>query len=145
MKKKLKTFALENSEGKLNQYDMLWTKKFNHTKGQCLTPYFLPSNISSYAGIEGCDLNCRSPQFTPEEGNKITEAFFTTATIALIFNLLTFITILIGGARHAISPSVSLHHIIFVTHVCCILPNLFNLMISNIFGIHEISCQRDGK
>ena len=136
---------LKNSDGNLNKFDVLWNKKFNHTKEQCLAPYFLPSNISSYEGIEGCDLNCRSPQFTSEERSLITRSFFLIATIALIFNLLTLITILIGGARHAISPSVSLHHIIFVTHICCILPNLYNLMISNVFGIQKISCQNDGK
>ena len=136
---------LKTPEGKLDIGDMIWNMKFNHSKGQCLAPYFLPSNISSYEGIEGCDLNCRSPQFTSEESSNITNSFFTTSCIALIFNLLTLITILIGGTRLAMTPSVSLHHVIFVIHICCIIPNIYNLMISNLFGIQKISCQSDGK
>jgi len=42
------------------------------------------------------------------------------------------------------TPSVSLHHVIFVIHICCIIPNIYNLMISNLFGIQKISCQSDG-
>ena len=135
----------ERKFSRIYDHEALWSLKFNHTKGQCLSPYFLPSNASSYHAIEGCDLNCKSPQFTIEEAERISKAYSITSTIALVFNLLAFITILIGGPMDAISPNVHVHHIMFVTHICCILPNLFNLMVANIAGKENISCQNDGK
>ena len=122
----------------------VWFLKFDHTKPQCLSPYLLPSNISSYSEIEGCDLSCKSTQFTLEERMFVSNRYSIATIIALILNLLAVATILIGPDQ-AVFPSASLHHIVLVMNICCILPNLFNLLITNILGIENVSCRADGK
>ena len=135
----------DQSYNSISDHESRWSHRFNHTKGQCFYPYLLPSNESHYDGIEGCELNCKSPQFTSDEREKVSNSYFIATMIALISNLLAFITILIGGAGRAIVPSFSLNHIVLVMQICCILPNVFNLTISNIFGIQAVSCRNDGK
>ena len=57
----------DQSYNSISDHESRWSHRFNHTKGQCFYPYLLPSNESYYDGIEGCDLNCKSPQFTSDE------------------------------------------------------------------------------
>ena len=146
--KALEDIKDSNSDRKFSRiydHEALWLLKFNHTKGQCLSPYLLPSNVSSYYAIEGCDLNCKSPQFTKDEAEEISKAYSITSAIALVFNILTFITMLIHAPMEAIFPNVHIYHTIFVAHICCIFPNLFNLIMANIVGKENVSCQNDGK
>ena len=129
----------------IHKHKNLWSLIFNQTKGKCLDPYFLPSNESFYEGIEGCDLNCQSPQFTKEERDFVTNKYFTFISVSLICSMLAFITILIGGAKQAVVPNTSLHHIVLVMQICCILPNIFNLLVPKSFGSENIACREDGK